>query len=885
MLTESSKVALRTSSGTIKASTAIVSGTSEYSDTWTINDDCYLTIMTNGSTSGESYAGDITVYDLIVSTTDVPFEPYSNICPISGFTGVEITRTGRNLIPNGTNTDNGYKNSQYIKATDGQGASSSNYYSSEYFKVKSGAIYTLYDSNSSVADQPSVVFYDKDKNFISGSGVKIGGVSVQQVIAPNNAVYARCSQRKSTTGSLIQFEDGTVAHEAEEFGNTYSITWQTTAGTVYGGIVTINQDGTGTLLVDRVSVKFSDADWDRIESGGVVSYKYVATGKKAGYKNVISSAYRTGAQGDSGEGTITGRISTVNVFIVDSRFNSTDDWLTDVGNETLVYGLATPIEYTFTAQQITSLFGITTIWNSLGTFSVSYHEDPKVYVDDTAGIAGSIEKSNSTEAEVMSFSDGADNLPMKVRVAINPVQDLHGYANPWVGGAGKNLLKNNQTTKSVSQVDFTIYDDGTVLVDGTANATINFKLNESLGLTEGTSYKVSGCPSGGSSSTYMIRVKNSSGTNIATDTGSGDTFTYSSGYYVAIVIVNGTAVSNKTFKPMITLATETDQTFAPYENICPISGWDIVKVNRAGSNLFDATLSEDDAIGSTGSIVTNSDFKHTNLIKVDGSKCKISFSKTVSNTKTFRLHGYDASGSWLRQLDATAFTDIDDYLFEIALQNDVAYIAYSYQKSIEDLVIEDVHVFPITLPTTAYGGTLTINKDGSGRLVAECSLVTFDGSEGWYVVATNIRRTFRADNVMQKHAIHGDTLGEWKGNWAIQQTDDTGASSYTLYPTEYVFRGQGDASKNIFISTPTSGASMTVEEFKAILSATPLQVFYPLDTPITMDFTAQQIRSLLGENHIWADSGNVLNVVYYADTKTYIDQRIAELQALILENV
>ena len=29
----------------------------------------------------------------------------------------------------------------------------------------------------------------------------------------------------------------------------------------------------------------------------------------------------------------------------------------------------------------------------------------------------------------------------------------------------------------------------------------------------------------------------------------------------------------------------------------------------------------------------------------------------------------------------------------------------------------------------------------------------------------------------------------------------------------------------------------------------------------------------------------VLNVVYYADTKMYIDAKIAELQALILENI
>ena len=68
-------------------------------------------------------------------------------------------------------------------------------------------------------------------------------------------------------------------------------------------------------------------------------------------------------------------------------------------------------------------------------------------------------------------------------------------------------------------------------------------------------------------------------------------------------------------------------------------------------------------------------------------------------------------------------------------------------------------------------------------------------------------------------------------------------------------------------ATPTTGA----------------QVVYELATPITYHLTPQEITTLLGQNNIWADTGDT-SVTYKADTKIYIDKKFTELQALILEN-
>jgi hypothetical protein len=68
-------------------------------------------------------------------------------------------------------------------------------------------------------------------------------------------------------------------------------------------------------------------------------------------------------------------------------------------------------------------------------------------------------------------------------------------------------------------------------------------------------------------------------------------------------------------------------------------------------------------------------------------------------------------------------------------------------------------------------------------------------------------------------------------------------------------------------TTPTTGA----------------QVVYKLATPQTYQLTPTEVRTLLGGNNIYTDAGDV-SVEYIADTKMYIDNKIAALQALVLEN-
>lgn len=172
-----------------------------------------------------------------------------------------------------------------------------------------------------------------------------------------------------------------------------------------------------------------------------------------------------------------------------------------------------------------------------------------------------------------------------IELYFKPTQDLHGYDKPWVGGTGKNKLvypyDNSSTTKS--GVTFTVHTDGTIDADGTASADITFELGKTY--ISDDDFTFSGITSG-SPSTYYLRfvARDSQGQPIRVD---GEVFidvyykettktlpantSYVDSY---LGIKNGTSLNDIIFEPMIRLATETDATFEPYANICPIIGQD-----------------------------------------------------------------------------------------------------------------------------------------------------------------------------------------------------------------------------------------------------------------------------------------------------------------------
>lgn len=135
-----------------------------------------------------------------------------------------------------------------------------------------------------------------------------------------------------------------------------------------------------------------------------------------------------------------------------------------------------------------------------------------------------------------------------------------------LGAVKKNLLKNTAGTTTQNGITFTHNEDGSVTCSGTATADTNYRYILS-DLLPDTNYILSGCPSGGSTTTYNLLIMDSaSWSKIYRDTGSSVTFNTgdNNGWHAIIRIAAGQTVDGLTFSPMLRYADVTDGTYEAY---------------------------------------------------------------------------------------------------------------------------------------------------------------------------------------------------------------------------------------------------------------------------------------------------------------------------------
>ena len=124
----------------------------------------------------------------------------------------------------------------------------------------------------------------------------------------------------------------------------------------------------------------------------------------------------------------------------------------------------------------------------------------------------------------------------------------------------KNLLPNN----AVSTTIFTVNDDKSVTVN-TGGALAEQKILLLYdGLTLNEDVILSGCPSGGSDTTYAIYAKDTNNAYYWDYNSGGKLIPKGKTIAVNIVLRAGQNLSNLTFYPMLRLASDPDSTYVPY---------------------------------------------------------------------------------------------------------------------------------------------------------------------------------------------------------------------------------------------------------------------------------------------------------------------------------
>lgn len=155
------------------------------------------------------------------------------------------------------------------------------------------------------------------------------------------------------------------------------------------------------------------------------------------------------------------------------------------------------------------------------------------------------------------------------------------------------------------------------------------------------------------------------------------------------------------------------------------------------------------------------------------------------------------------------------------------------------------NTYTINLNGTRYGGTLDVI---SGVLTVNRAFITLDGSSD---------ETYTDASTSTVHSI-------------VYTPTDTPKSYVTAAIPPYDIsnylrsRSRSNITGNLQGFTHYSGGLRinilgltTVDEYRAYFVNNPLQIVYELETPQTIQLTPQQIELLVGQNQIWANSGDV----------------------------
>ena len=411
------------------------------------------------------------------------------------------------------------------------------------------------------------------------------------------------------------------------------------------------------------------------------------------------------------------------------------------------------------------------------------------------------------------------------KVTMNPIQDLHGYSNPWVGGAGKNKLKIE--IEEQTGITNIIDEDGNILgikVNGTFTSS-TITINATLSVVSGTEYtfNATGLVSG---VTLGVRNNIPSAVNITSNSPSAN-FTPTANN-VRIIMNLSDATINTEIYPMIRLSTVTDSTFAPYENICPISG-------RTETNILQGTNStnmyKDTGVTPFNSNTTGVEFHGDNSLRV--------YAKTSNSYQTSKqlLSNYSTLENG-KKYAIFANVEIKSGIGMIAIRNSA------------NAVISE----PVTRISASgtYMCIFTMSSEAN-FLSFFCTWDTPNIDAD--VKYTNIRFV-EYEKLITKQ--FGQTV--YDGRWNLTSG---GLSGEWGYIASY----NGETLPSIWISdrdvyapntTPTTGA----------------EVVYKLATPTTIQTSAENISLLKGNNVVSTD-GDSLELKYSADIKAYIDGKLA----------
>ena len=463
----------------------------------------------------------------------------------------------------------------------------------------------------------------------------------------------------------------------------------------------------------------------------------------------------------------------------------------------------------------------------------------------------------TVNGDIVSIPDGQSVIPVEsLKVALEPIQNLHGYDKPWSGGAGKNKFPISDwfTAFSTAVNNLLVGDTSVLLPAGTYTLSFDY-------YTEDITSNVSFWRIYSEQVTYCDTTKQigygGMGLSLPTSwTNKVVTFTTTQDGWFAID--NGQLRGGVHYRNIQLESGSSATAWTPYSNICPISGHTEVDTHRTGKNLLDVSNATHNAwnIGSIpNKLLPNTQY----TFSVNGNTNR-GYSLYLAKSAS-PLNGEVALGTGYVSAEGKATittpADMSEYgmlclagstsgagnenISAVLPQVELGSTATSYEPYQADTYHTD-------LGQTVYGGTLDIV---SGELVVDRVMVDM-GTLTWRIY---LNRMYA--QVADMDATRASII------CSAYKTSDIGTFSVE---DGCITSQLNDNYVIVYDSAYTDPAA-----FKTAMNG--VQLCYELATPLTYQLTPQEVKLLLGNNNVWSD-GEV-TMIYNADVQLWVEKKLS----------
>lgn len=563
----------------------------------------------------------------------------------------------------------------------------------------------------------------------------------------------------------------------------------------------------------------------------------------------------------------------------DSFGDSVDDYKTAL---TELYNNGTPLEivsqlktdyfqrYQLSPATLSTLMFDNNFWSNADRIEIEY---------DYIGVFDAIESRKNifsatphlvtAKDSIISFgTDMAVDLK-GCKVWFMPKQDLNGYDRPWIGGSGKNLFDKNNL------------EAGGINANGTDNTTARFfRSKDYIEVLENTYYTLSA-----SSPITLCLAKYYDENKVYLGESSwlsnpASFQTLVGTKYIRFVLVYADLLSDISWVQLELGSTAT--AYEPYENVCPIEGWDGVTIYKnLGEDFYTYSVAGTTSSVSVTKINENSfrlyaknkaypaskqmtsalnltlgkqymiSFDITVDTLVDGHDCRFGFRNTSNTFQADASVICSNSGHYNFVFTFDSLTRLN-YLSLCETSGNII----NFDATVYNLEIYEVEEITIPFPQTIYGGYVDLVK---GEIVETDYLYDID----------NLNWSFQ-------DAVHSwwinlidfpnETTPKTVSSDILPATDVKGiCSNYVVrsYSRSRAFDDAGVIYTNYSIGIRSSVSRLYCRTDGTNDVMPTGFVVLPLAAPITYPIDPQTLKTLRGANTIWSNSNSDVEITYW----------------------